>query len=41
MTGIDLDAEVERKLETNAAREYRRDGAGVLWRIEDASPAAE
>lgn len=41
MTGIDLDTEVARKLETNAARDYRRDGAGVLWRTEEASPAAE
>lgn len=37
MTGIDLDTEVERKLAVNAAREYRPDGSGVLWRIEDTS----
>ncbi len=41
MTGIDLSAEVESKLVTNAARQYRRDRAGVLRRIEDASPMAE
>lgn len=35
MTGIDLAAEVERKLAKNAAREYRRDEAGVLWRVSD------
>jgi NTP pyrophosphatase (non-canonical NTP hydrolase) len=42
MTGVDLSAEVERKLATNAAREYRRDASGVLWRVAaDASPVAE
>ena len=35
MTGIDLAAEVERKLATNAAREYRRDEHGVLRRAPD------
>lgn len=33
MTGLDLSAEVERKLATNAAREYRRDDRGVLHRV--------
>jgi NTP pyrophosphatase (non-canonical NTP hydrolase) len=33
MTGIDLGAEVERKLAKNAAREYRRDERGVLRRV--------
>jgi NTP pyrophosphatase (non-canonical NTP hydrolase) len=36
MTGIDLGDEVERKLATNAAREYRRDERGVLRRVADA-----
>jgi NTP pyrophosphatase (non-canonical NTP hydrolase) len=35
MTGIDLSDEVEGKLATNAAREYRRDQRGVLRRITD------
>jgi NTP pyrophosphatase (non-canonical NTP hydrolase) len=38
MTGIDLGAEVERKLDRNARREYRRDERGVLRRVSD--PAA-
>jgi NTP pyrophosphatase (non-canonical NTP hydrolase) len=38
MTGIDLGAEVQRKLARNAAREYRRDDRGVLQRVPD--PAA-
>jgi NTP pyrophosphatase (non-canonical NTP hydrolase) len=38
MTGVDLSAEVERKLARNALREYRRDGRGVLRRVAD--PAA-
>ena len=41
MTGVDLGAEVRRKLAINAARHYRQDGSGVLWRMEDASPVAE
>jgi NTP pyrophosphatase (non-canonical NTP hydrolase) len=41
MTGMDLSAEVERKLATHAAREYRRDGSGVLRRVEDATPVAD
>ncbi len=35
MTGIDLSAEVDRKLARNALREYRRDERGVLWRVTD------
>ena len=35
MTGIDLAAEVERKLATNAAREYRLDERGVLRKVPD------
>jgi len=35
MTGIDLSAEVERKLAINARREYRRDARGVLYRVSD------
>jgi NTP pyrophosphatase (non-canonical NTP hydrolase) len=35
MTGIDLSAEVERKLVRNAAREYQRDERGVLRRVTD------
>jgi NTP pyrophosphatase (non-canonical NTP hydrolase) len=35
MTGIDLSGEVERKLATNATREYRRDERGVLRRVTD------
>lgn len=35
MTGIELSAEVERKLAANAAREYRRDSRGVLRRVAD------
>jgi NTP pyrophosphatase (non-canonical NTP hydrolase) len=38
MTGVVLDAEVERKLAENAARQYRRDARGVLQRV--AGPAA-
>jgi NTP pyrophosphatase (non-canonical NTP hydrolase) len=38
MTGIDLGAEVARKLTANAAREYRRDAHGVLWRVAEAGP---
>jgi NTP pyrophosphatase (non-canonical NTP hydrolase) len=34
MTGIDLDAEVERKLVKNAARVYRADQGGVLHRLD-------
>jgi NTP pyrophosphatase (non-canonical NTP hydrolase) len=41
MTGVDLSAEVQRKLAANAAREYRRDEAGVLWRVGEASPATD
>ncbi len=41
MTGVDLSAEVARKLAANAAREYRRDKAGVLWRVGEASPATD
>jgi NTP pyrophosphatase (non-canonical NTP hydrolase) len=41
MTGVDLSTEVARKLAANAAREYRRDEAGVLWRIGEASPATD
>jgi NTP pyrophosphatase (non-canonical NTP hydrolase) len=41
MTGVDLSAEVERKLARNARREYRRDERGVLRRVSDpAGPAA-
>jgi NTP pyrophosphatase (non-canonical NTP hydrolase) len=41
MTGVDLSAEVERKLARNARREYRRDEQGVLRRVSDpAGPAA-
>ena len=40
MTGVDLTAEVARKLARNAAREYRRDADGVLRRVSDpAAPA--
>jgi NTP pyrophosphatase (non-canonical NTP hydrolase) len=35
MTGLDLSAEVERKLVRNAGREYRRDERGVLRRVAD------
>jgi NTP pyrophosphatase (non-canonical NTP hydrolase) len=35
MTGLDLSAEVERKLARNARREYRRDERGVLRRVAD------
>ncbi len=35
MTGVDLSAEVERKLAINARREYRRDACGVLHRVSD------
>jgi NTP pyrophosphatase (non-canonical NTP hydrolase) len=35
MTGIDLSAEVDRKLARNARREYRRDERGVLRRVAD------
>ena len=35
MTGIDLSAEVERKLARNVAREYRPDDRGVLRRVAD------
>jgi NTP pyrophosphatase (non-canonical NTP hydrolase) len=38
MTGIDLAAEVERKLAVNEAREYRRDARGVLRRMPDREP---
>jgi len=41
MTGVDLSAEVARKLAANAVRQYRRDEAGVLWRVEEASPATD
>ncbi|MFY9888763.1 MAG: hypothetical protein WAK71_10680 [Streptosporangiaceae bacterium] len=33
MTGVDLNAAVQRKLATNARREYRRDDLGVLRRV--------
>jgi len=33
MTGVDLSAEVERKLAENARREYVRDERGVLQRV--------
>ena len=37
MTGIDLQVEIEQKLQKNAARRYERDSAsGVLQRVEDA-----
>lgn len=35
MTGVDLPAEVERKLARNEVREYRRDDRGVLQRVTD------
>jgi len=35
MTGVDLTAEVRRKLARNAAREYQRDNRGVLRRVSD------
>ncbi len=35
MTGVDLAAEVDRKLAVNAARQYRRDDRGVLQRVTD------
>ena len=38
MTGIDLSAEVARKLARNAARQYQRGADGVLRRVPD--PAA-
>jgi NTP pyrophosphatase (non-canonical NTP hydrolase) len=38
MTGIDLAAEVERKLARNAGREYRRDENGVLRKVSDPAP---
>jgi NTP pyrophosphatase (non-canonical NTP hydrolase) len=38
MTGVALDAEVERKLAKNATRQYCRDARGVLLRV--AGPAA-
>jgi NTP pyrophosphatase (non-canonical NTP hydrolase) len=34
MTGVDLSAEVERKLSVNAGRQYRRDERGVLRRVD-------
>lgn len=37
MTGVDLSAEVERKLATNAARQYERNERGVLQRVADAA----
>lgn len=39
MTGVDLGAEVERKLAKNAARRYERDARGVLQRIPEADGA--
>lgn len=41
MTGIDLAAEVRRKLAVNAARQYRRDESGVLWRVADPGPGPD
>jgi NTP pyrophosphatase (non-canonical NTP hydrolase) len=50
MNGVDLAAEVSAKLAKNAARTYRRDSRGVLYRVADegsgapgaaASPAGE
>lgn len=35
MTGIDLNAEVERKLAKNDARTYKADENGILSRVED------
>jgi NTP pyrophosphatase (non-canonical NTP hydrolase) len=35
MTGVDLSAEVARKLAINAERVYRQDGDGVLRRVSD------
>lgn len=35
MTGIDLNAEVERKLAKNDARTYKADENGILNRVED------
>jgi NTP pyrophosphatase (non-canonical NTP hydrolase) len=35
MTGVDLGAEVARKLAANEARVYRRDPRGVLERVDD------
>jgi NTP pyrophosphatase (non-canonical NTP hydrolase) len=35
MTGVDLDAEVERKLAKNAARVYETGDDGVLRRVDD------
>lgn len=35
MTGIDLDAEVERKLKKNASRSYQTGNDGVLRRVKD------
>ena len=36
MNGIDLDAEVSRKLAKNEGRAYRRDGRGIMMRVDGA-----
>jgi hypothetical protein len=38
MTGVDLAAEVRRKLLVNQARQYRRDSRGALHRLPSGSP---
>jgi NTP pyrophosphatase (non-canonical NTP hydrolase) len=38
MTGVDLAAEVRRKLLVNEARQYRRDSRGALHRLPAGSP---
>jgi hypothetical protein len=40
MTGVDLSAEVARKLARNAVREYQRGADGVLRRVSDPAAAA-
>jgi NTP pyrophosphatase (non-canonical NTP hydrolase) len=40
MTGVDLDAEVARKLTANEARVYRRDARGLLERVDDPQSGA-
>jgi NTP pyrophosphatase (non-canonical NTP hydrolase) len=40
MNGLDLDDEVERKIEKNRARSYASDPHGIPIRIEEATPPA-
>jgi hypothetical protein len=39
MNGLDLDAEVERKIAKNQARVYTRDAHGIPVRVTDATAA--